>query len=125
MAPVVYEYREVLSGDWWGGEMALGFGRFRGGVKCLHSSTLDLTTNGLTRLVCEYCGHVAIRPAAITLSEVDRSSFARRSEGGRRRAEADGTASRSKKLSHGEADEQGGLATDDSGSRSTGRLRRI
>ena len=77
--------------------MALGFGRIRGREKCLHSSTLDVTTNGLTRLVCENCGHVAIRPAPIRLSEIDRSSFARRSEGGRRRAEADSTTSRSHK----------------------------
>jgi hypothetical protein len=105
--------------------MALGIGRIRGREKCLHSSTLDMTTNGLTRLVCEYCGHVAIRPAAITLSEVDRSRFARRSEGGRHAAEADSSPPRSHHLSDGGADDQGGLATDGPGSRSAGGLRRI
>jgi hypothetical protein len=105
--------------------MGLGLGRFRRRKKCAHASTLDVTTNGLIRLVCENCGHVAIRPGANTPSEADRSSFARRSEGGRRRAEADRTALRSHDLSQDKSDYEVAKAIDGSASRSTGSLRRV
>ena len=46
---------------------------------CVHQSTVEVTTNGLKRVVCEDCAHVAIRPVATIVSEIDRSRFARRS----------------------------------------------
>ncbi len=105
--------------------MGLGLGRFRRGNKCAHSSTLEVTTNGLTRLVCENCGHVAIRPVAGIVGDIDRSSFARRSESGRRRAEANRPGDQAVLTAASPATATDTLPVDNADSRSGGGARRI
>jgi hypothetical protein len=59
--------------------MRIGLRWFGRGSACSHQSTVEVTTNGLKRVVCEECGHVAIRPVTTMVSDIDRSRFARRS----------------------------------------------
>ncbi len=105
--------------------MGLGLRRFRRGNTCAHSSTLEVTTNGLTRLVCENCGHVAIRPVAGIVSDIDRSSFARRSESGRRRAEQDRPGDQAVLTAASPATDTSTPPIDSADSRSSGGARRI
>jgi hypothetical protein len=46
--------------------------------ECRHVNTIETISSGLSRVVCEGCGHLSIRPLASAVSEVDRSRFARR-----------------------------------------------
>ena len=110
-----------LIGD---GEMGLGLRRLTRKKKCEHSSILDVTTNGLRRLVCEGCGLIVIRPVADLKSDIDRSSFARRSEAGRHRAEPNRNVNGAEEMS-GEADFEGAEWTGRHRSRSGDSLRRI
>ena len=91
----------------------------------MHASTLDVTTSGLKRVVCESCGLVAIRPVTSIEGEINRSSFARRSEGGRRRAEPDRIAPRWDDAASEEWDSEGSREADGPGSHFTGSLGRI
>lgn len=45
--------------------------------ECAHREAVMVTTYGLTRSVCEQCGHVEITKAPTLSGEVDRSRFAR------------------------------------------------
>ena len=111
-----------LIGD---GEMGLGLRRLTRKKKCEHSSILDVTTNGLRRLVCEGCGLIVIRPVADLKSDIDRSSFARRSEAGRRRAEPNRSVTRSDESSPDEGHFDDAEWTGRHRSRSGDSLRRI
>jgi len=53
--------------------------RFERSGTCVHRSNVEVTTNGLKRVVCEDCGHIAIRPVTTIAVDIDRSRFARRS----------------------------------------------
>lgn len=62
--------------------------------ECPHQANIEVTTSGLTRMVCENCGHVTIQPSGELSGDIDRSRFGRRSErsaGHRRMANVDET----------------------------------
>lgn len=59
--------------------MRIRLRRFERSGACVHQSTVEVTTNGLQRVVCEDCGHIAFRPVATLAGDIDRSRFARRS----------------------------------------------
>lgn len=60
--------------------MDMGRSRLGRNKTCAHASTIEVTTSGLTRVVCEDCGLVAITAVSPISSEVDRSRFERRSD---------------------------------------------
>lgn len=56
----------------------MGWFRLGSDDECPHPSTVEVTTNGLKRVVCEGCGHVAIRRVPTSSSDIERARFARR-----------------------------------------------
>lgn len=48
--------------------------------RCRHANIVSTTSGGVSRAVCESCGHVSVTWAAEIATEVDRSSFARPAE---------------------------------------------
>lgn len=54
--------------------------RRRGRGECSHSSTIQVITNGLERVVCEDCSHVSVRYESMISGDIDRSMFIRKAD---------------------------------------------
>lgn len=57
--------------------MSWGFNNRGNVATCPHSNTVKVSTAGLERTVCEFCGHVSVAFTSDSTSVIDRDSFAR------------------------------------------------
>lgn len=66
--------------------MGRGWHPFGRDGECSHEESLVVSVSGITRVLCEQCGHVEVRGAESPVESTDRSRFARTSERGGRHA---------------------------------------